>query len=151
MAKALHTTSGRPPREILIVEDDPNDALLLKHAFQRAELPHQLRFVPDGLGALQFVLQEGPYAAAPRPDLILLDLNLPGMHGHDVLVAIKANVSLRQIPVVVMSSSPKVEDVDRAYGNYANSYIVKPFDLARLVNVVQGLDQFWFGTVTLHP
>jgi two-component system response regulator len=139
------------PLEILMVEDSPSDALITREALDYAKLLHRLHVVEDGVRALAFLRREGPYAQAPRPDLILLDLNLPKKDGREVLVEVKADADLRTIPVVVLTTSRAEEDVLRAYGLHANCYIAKPVDFVRFADVVRAIEHFWFTVVTLPP
>ena len=139
------------PIEILMVEDSPSDALITREALDYAKLIHHLHVVQDGVRALAFLRREDPYAQVPRPDLILLDLNLPKKDGREVLVEIKADDHLKTIPVVVLTSSRAEEDVIRAYGLHANCYIAKPVDFVRFAEVVRAIEHFWFTVVTLPP
>jgi CheY-like chemotaxis protein len=137
--------------EILMVEDSPSDALITREALDYAKLLHRLHVVEDGVRALAFLRREGPYAQAPRPDLILLDLNLPRKDGREVLVEVKADDHLKTIPVVVLTTSRADEDILRAYGLHANCYITKPVDFVRFAEVVRAIEHFWFTVVTLPP
>jgi two-component system, chemotaxis family, response regulator Rcp1 len=137
------------PIEILMVEDSPSDALLAREALAHGKLCHNLHVVEDGVEALAFLRREGRYANAPRPHLILLDLNLPRKDGREVLAELKADVDLRTIPVVVLTTSQAEEDIRKVYGLYANCYIVKPVDFQQFIEVVQGIEHFWFTVVTL--
>jgi CheY-like chemotaxis protein len=137
--------------EILMVEDSPSDALITREALDYAKLLHRLHVVEDGVRALAFLRREGPYAQAPRPDLILLDLNLPRKDGREVLVEVKADDHLKTIPVVVLTTSRADEDILRAYGLHANCYITKPVDFVRFADVVRAIEHFWFTIVTLPP
>jgi two-component system, chemotaxis family, response regulator Rcp1 len=139
------------PLDILMVEDSPSDALITREALDYAKLLHHLSVVEDGVRALAFLRREGPYAQAPRPDLILLDLNLPRKDGREVLMEIKADAQLRTIPVVVLTTSRAEEDIFRAYGLHANCYIAKPVDFVHFAEVVRAIEHFWFTIVTLPP
>lgn len=139
------------PVEILLVEDSPTDVLLATEALQHAKLINNLHVMKDGVAALEFLERKGPHANAPRPDLILLDLNLPRKDGRQVLAEIKANPVLKHIPIVVLTTSKAEEDVLQAYGHHANCYITKPVDFAQFVAVVQQVESFWFAVVTLPP
>jgi two-component system, chemotaxis family, response regulator Rcp1 len=139
------------PIEILMVEDSPSDVLITREALDYAKLIHHLHVVQDGVRALAFLRREDPYAQVSRPDLILLDLNLPKKDGREVLVEIKADDHLKTIPVVVLTSSRAEEDVIRAYGLHANCYIAKPVDFVRFAEVVRAIEHFWFTVVTLPP
>ena len=134
--------------EILLVEDNPGDATLTMETFEHAHLRNNLHVVEDGVEALSFLRREDSYVDAPRPDLILLDLNLPRKDGRKVLKEIKADESLKTIPVVVLTTSAAEEDIHKSYGLHANCYIRKPIDLKQFVNVVEGIEQFWFTIVT---
>ncbi|MDQ3812824.1 MAG: response regulator [Armatimonadota bacterium] len=140
--------NGRPI-EILLVEDSPSDVLLAEEALEHAKVNNNLQVVTDGVEALAFLRREGQYADAPRPDLILLDLNLPRKDGREVLAEIKAEPSLKHIPVVILTTSQAEEDVLKAYGLHANCYIVKPVDFNQFADVVKHIEHFWFTVVTL--
>jgi chemotaxis family two-component system response regulator Rcp1 len=135
--------------EILFVEDNPGDIRLMQEAFREVKVPHRLNIVETGVGALQFLRREEGHKGAPRPDMVLLDLNLPDMHGLEVLAAIKTDPGLRRIPAVVFSSSTKREEVVQAYNLNANSYIAKPVELAEFIRVVRGVEEFWLTVVKL--
>jgi two-component system response regulator len=137
------------PVEILLVEDSPTDALLAKEALEYSKVANQLHFVADGVEALDFLRSQGKYANAPRPDLILLDLNLPKKDGREVLQEIKSDQQLRLIPVVVLTTSTSEADVLKTYGLHANCYIVKPVDFEKFAEVVKAIENFWFVIVTL--
>jgi len=141
-------TAGRTV-EILLVEDNPGDARLMREAFKESGLVGNLHVARDGEQALAFLRQEGAYVNSPRPAFILLDLNLPGMHGSEVLAHVKANESLRQIPVFILSTSTRSEDINAAYHLHANCYIPKPVDLGRLLEIGKIIESFWLGTVAL--
>jgi len=135
--------------EILPVEDSPSDRFLAQRALEDAKLVNHLSCVKDGVEALQFLRQEGAFSDAPRPDLILLDLNLPRMSGAEVLEQIKQDASLRTIPVIVLTSSSADDDIARVYGLHANCMVQKPIDFQRFSEVVDGIGEFWFAIVTL--
>jgi chemotaxis family two-component system response regulator Rcp1 len=137
------------PIEILLVEDSPTDVLMTKEAVQCAKVLNNLHVVEDGVDAMAFLRKQGAHAGVPRPDLILLDLNLPRRDGREVLAEIKADPELRIIPVVVLTTSKAEEDVLKAYGLHANCYITKPVDFASFAEVVRSIEQFWFTVVTL--
>jgi len=137
--------------EILLVEDSPTDALLTREALNTAKLLNKLHVVDNGADAIAFLRREGPYAHVPRPDLILLDLNLPRMDGREVLRAIKADDDLKIIPVVVLTSSDAEEDILKSYDLHANCYITKPVEFDKFVTVVRSIHEFWFAVVTLPP
>jgi chemotaxis family two-component system response regulator Rcp1 len=137
------------PVQVLLVEDSPEDVLLTREALKDAEVKSELHVVDDGEKAMAFVRREGPYADAPRPDLVLLDLNLPRKDGREVLAEIKSDPDLHVIPVVVLTTSVSERDVTEAYDHRVNAYVRKPVDLDRFVEVVRSIDDFWFGVVTL--
>ena len=139
------------PIEMLLVEDSPTDILLIQEALLLAKVLNTLHIVEDGVEALAFLRHQGAHTTAPRPDLIILDLNLPRMNGREVLTTIKADPELRAIPVVVLTTSNAEEDILKAYDQHANCYVVKPLDFENFVNVVQSIQQFWFSVVTLPP
>ena len=139
------------PVVILIVEDNPTDVLIAKEGFLGADMPNALHVAADGIVAMEFLRQHGKYAEAPRPDLIVLDLNMPRKNGHEVLAEIKADESLKHIPVVILTTSKSVEDIHKAYGLHANCYISKPVDFDEFTKVVQTIQDFWFSIVTLPP
>ena len=135
--------------EILLVEDNPGDVRLTREALDVGHSRGILSVVNDGVEALAFLRREGRYADVPRPDLILLDLNLPRMGGREVLAAIKADDQLRRIPVVILTTSTDERDVARAYDLHANCYITKPVDFEQFIGVVRALEQFWLSIATL--
>lgn len=139
------------PIEILLVEDNPGDARLTREALASSKVRNRLHHTKDGEEAMAFLRREAPYATAPTPDLILLDLNLPRRDGREVLEDIKRDPALKQIPVVILTSSEAEEDVLRSYRLHANCFITKPVDLEQLTKVVQGIEQFWFTLVRLPP
>lgn len=135
--------------EILLVEDSATDVMLAEEALEHAKVRNHLHVVKDGVEAMAFLRQEGQYADLPRPDLMLLDLNMPRKDGREVLAEVKADESLRTIPVVVLTTSQAQQDVLEAYGLHANCYISKPVDFEQFANVIRAIDQFWFTVVTL--
>ena len=135
--------------DVLLVEDDAGDVLMTQEAFEHHKLRNQLHVVSDGVEALAFLRREGEHADAPRPGLILLDLNLPRKDGREVLAEIKADESLRAIPVVVLTTSEAEEDVLRSYDLHANAYVTKPVDFERFITVVQQIDDFFVTVVKL--
>ena len=135
--------------EILLVEDDPGDVVMTREAFQDYKLRNQLHVVNDGADAMSFLRQEGEYAEMPRPDLVLLDLNLPRMDGREVLEAIKSDPELASIPVVVLTTSENEDDVLRSYSLHANAYVTKPVDFERFIEVVRQIDDFFVTVVRL--
>ncbi|HEY6896292.1 MAG TPA: response regulator [Rhodocyclaceae bacterium] len=140
--------SGRPA-EFLLVEDNPGDVRLTREALAESKLRNNLSVVGDGVEALAFLRREGKYADAPRPDVILLDLNLPRMGGREVLAEIKADPSLRRIPVVVVTSSEAEQDVLASYDLHVNCYVNKPVDLDQFIKVVRSIGTFWLTIVKL--
>lgn len=137
--------------EILLVEDNSADVRLTQEALFEGKVKNRLSVARDGVEAIQFLRREGPYANAPRPDLILLDLNLPRKDGREVLAEIKADPDLRVIPVVVLTTSSAELDVLKSYALHANCYITKPVDLEQFVTVVKSIDDFWLTVVRLPP
>jgi len=135
--------------EILLVEDSPTDVLMTQEALQQARLFNTIHVVEDGVEALTFLRNQGRYRTVQRPDLVLLDLNLPRKNGREVLAEIKADPTLKNIPVVVLTTSHAEEDILKAYDRHANCYVVKPVEFASVVAAVQSLGQFWFSVVTL--
>ena len=140
---------GERPIEVLLVEDDPGDVMMTREAFQDYKLQNQLHVVSDGAEAMEFLRQEGEYAGRPRPDLVLLDLNLPRMDGRQVLEAIKSDPDLASIPVVVLTTSENEDDVLRSYSLHANAYVTKPVDFARFIEVIRQIDDFFVTVVRL--
>lgn len=139
------------PIEILLVEDSPADVRLTQEGLRNSKVRNNLNVAQDGDEALAFLRQEGPHAGTPRPDLILLDLNLPKRSGREILEDIKNDPSLRSIPVVVLTTSEADEDILRAYHLQAACYITKPVSLDRFMKVVQAIDEFWLSIVKLPP
>ncbi|HZW29977.1 MAG TPA: response regulator [Isosphaeraceae bacterium] len=137
------------PVEILLVEDNPGDVRLTIEALRDGKVRNHLNVVTDGVEALLYLRQEGKYAAAARPDLILLDLNLPRKDGREVLAEIKADPHLRSIPVVILTTSQADQDILKSYELNANCYITKPVDLDQFISVVRSIEDFWFTVVTL--
>lgn len=137
------------PIDILLVEDNPGDARLILESLKEDKMSNRLDVVEDGVEALGFLRQKGEYAEAPRPDLILLDLNLPKKGGDEVLAEIKGDKELRTIPVVILTSSKAEEDVLKAYDLNANCYITKPISLDQFVKVVKSIKEFWSTIVKL--
>jgi CheY-like chemotaxis protein len=142
-------THNGTPVDILLVEDNPGDVRLTREALLEGKVFNNLHWAKDGVEALEFLHQEGKHNKAPRPDIILLDLNLPKKDGREVLAAIKNDADLRHIPVVVLTTSQAEEDVARSYDLHANCFITKPVDLQKFIHVVQSIDQFWLSVVTL--
>ena len=137
------------PFEILLVEDNPGDVELTREALHDSKVHMNLSVVNDGVEALAFLRREEQYAGAPRPDLILLDLNLPKKDGRAVLAEIKQDRTLRHIPVVILTSSQAEQDILRAYDLHANCYVTKPVDFDQFITIVRSIEQFWFTVVKL--
>jgi chemotaxis family two-component system response regulator Rcp1 len=145
------TTKNGEPIEILLVEDNPGDVRLTREALQDAKVRNTMHVVIDGVQAMGFLHKEDPFRNAPRPDLILLDLNLPKKNGFEVLRDIKADEELKRIPVVVLTTSQAEEDIVRSYDLFANAYISKPVDLQQFLSVVKAIEGFWLEIVRLPP
>jgi chemotaxis family two-component system response regulator Rcp1 len=139
----------RDPVEILLVEDSPGDIRLVQEAFRESGFSSRLNIARDGEQALAFLRQQGEYSQSPRPAFIILDLNLPRKDGREVLAEIKKDKKLRQIPVIVLSTSTSTEDVLRAYDLHANCYVAKPLDIEHLVQLGRSLQEFWLSTAIL--
>lgn len=142
------TRAGRPI-EILLVEDNPGDVRLVQEALSEGKLMNRMSVVTDGVSALRFLRQEGRHEEAPRPDLVLLDLNLPGKDGHEVLADMKEDADLRSIPVVVLTGSKEEHDILRAYDCHVNCYVTKPVGLGEFMNIVRTVEHFWLSIVEL--
>ena len=136
---------------ILMVEDSPTDVMMTREAFDYYKVLNPLHVTEDGVEAIAVLRREGKHAAAPRPGLIILDLNLPRKSGQEVLQELKTDPELKNIPVVVLTTSKAEEDVAKSYGLHANCYITKPVDFAKFVEVVRSINDFWLGVVTLPP
>lgn len=136
------------PIKILLVEDNPGDALLTRETLEVSKILHELFHVETGTAALEFLRNEGAYEDAPKPDMMLLDLNLPGMDGREVLAVVKQDPELRRIPVVVLTSSQAEEDVVRSYNLHANAYVTKPVGLEGFAKIVKGIECFWWSIVS---
>ena len=139
------------PIEVLLVEDDPGDVLMTQEAFEEHKVRNNLSVVSDGAEALAYLRREGKYADAVRPDLILLDLNLPRRDGREVLAEIKKDPELGRIPVVVLTTSAADEDILRSYELHANAYVTKPVDFERFIQVIRQIDEFFVSVVKLPP
>ena len=144
-------TDGRSRIEILLVEDNPGDERLTREALKEGKVYSNLHWVKDGVEAMEFLNKKGKYAGMPRPDIILLDLNLPKKDGREVLQEIKNDDALKRIPVVILTTSKAEEDVLRTYNLHANCYVTKPVDLEKFIVVVKSIDIFWLTVVTLPP
>ncbi len=139
------------PIEILLVEDNPGDVRLTQEAVREAKIRNTLNVVNDGEQAIAYVRRQGEFADRPRPDLILLDLNLPRKDGREVLQDLKCDPDLHRIPVVVLTSSEAEQDILRTYDLYANAYVTKPVDLEQFMHVVSSIQDFWLNIVKLPP
>jgi len=139
------------PVEILLVEDNPLDVIMTREALEDGKVCNNLSVVEDGEQAMDFLHRKGAYADAPRPDVILLDLNLPRKDGREVLIEIKADPMLQHIPVIVLTTSKAEEDIVRSYKLHANCFITKPVDLEQFTNVIKSIEDFWFEIVKLPP
>ena len=137
------------PREILLIEDSPSDADLARGALGQGKILNNLHFVEDGVEAMKFLRRKEPYLRVPRPDLILLDLNLPKKTGVEVLTEIKTDQSLKLIPVVILSTSAAQEDIIQSYSLHANCYITKPVDFVQFTKVIRLIEEFWLAVVQL--
>jgi CheY-like chemotaxis protein len=137
------------PIEVLLVEDDPGDVLLIKEAFEFNKVHNNLNVVNDGEQALSYLRRQGPHTEAHRPDLVLLDLNLPRKDGREVLAEVKQDPDLRTIPIVVLTTSEAEEDVLKSYQLHANAYVTKPVDFERFVSIVRQIDDFFVSVVRL--
>ena len=135
--------------EVLLVEDNPGDVRLTQEAFKEGRVLVNLTVARDGVEAMDVLAKRGPHVNRARPDLILLDLNLPKKNGREVLVEIKADADLKRIPVIVMTTSKAEQDIHKAYNLNANCYITKPVDLDQFLNVVRSIEDFWLTIVTL--
>jgi CheY-like chemotaxis protein len=145
------TEPPRGPLGVLLVEDDPGDVLIAREALKASRLKSRLTVVPDGVEAIAYLRRQDGYAEAERPDLILLDLNLPRKTGHEVLAEVKSDPALRKIPIVVLTTSGAVEDVERSYDLHANVYVTKPVDFDHFTEVVKQIDDFFLTVAQLPP
>jgi chemotaxis family two-component system response regulator Rcp1 len=139
------------PVEILLVEDNPGDVRLTLEALKDGKVLNRLHVVEDGVAALDFLFMREPYAEVPRPDLILLDLNLPKKNGREILATIKSDEALKTIPVVILTTSQAEEDILRAYSLHANCYISKPVGFEQFTHIVRSIESFWLTIVKLPP
>ena len=143
------THEEAPPVEILLVEDNPGDYRLTQEALREGKVYNNLHWAQDGVEAIDFLRRRGKYSGVPRPDIVLLDLNLPKKDGRQVLSEIKGDEELRSIPVVILTTSQAEEDVLRSYDLHANCYVTKPVDLEKFITVIQSIDRFWLTIATL--
>ena len=146
-----NANSKVPAIQVLLVEDNPGDVRLTREAFQDAKVHLEMHVAIDGVEAMEFLFQEGKYANAQRPDLILLDLNLPRKDGREVLKEIKEHPNLKAIPVVILTTSASDVDIEGSYLLHANCYISKPVDMEGFLTVVKSIDDFWLTVVKLPP
>ena len=137
--------------DILLVEDNPGDVRLAQEALKESKIRNRLYVVEDGVEAMDFLRQQGKYGGVPRPDLILLDLNLPRKSGREVLTEVKNDESLKRIPVVVLTVSKAEEDIMKCYSNHANCYITKPLDFSQFMEITKSIEEFWLTIVKLPP
>jgi len=137
--------------DILLVEDNPGDVRLAQEALKESKVRNKLYVVEDGVEAMAFLRRQGRHADAPRPDLILLDLNLPRKSGREVLAEVKTDSDLRRIPVVVLTVSKAEEDIIKCYDHHANCYITKPLDFSQFMEVTKSVEDFWLNIVKLPP
>jgi chemotaxis family two-component system response regulator Rcp1 len=137
--------------EILLIEDNPGDVRLIQEALKENKVKNRLHVAQDGVEALDFLTQKGAFASVPRPDLILLDLNLPKKDGREVLSDIKADPNLKRIPVVVLTTSDDERDILASYNLHANAYVTKPLDLEQFLHIVRQIEGFWLTVVSLPP
>lgn len=147
----MNAQASGKPIEILLVEDNPGDVRLTREALKDGKVLNRLSVVTDGVEAMEYLRRKGQYAAAPRPDVILLDLNLPRKDGREVLAELKTDPDLKRIPVVVLTTSDAEKDVLKAYDLHANCYITKPMDLMQFTTVVRAAEDFWLTIVKLPP
>lgn len=147
----MNAQASGKPIEILLVEDNPGDVRLTREALKDGKVLNRLNVVTDGVEAMEYLRRQGQYAAAPRPDVILLDLNLPRKDGREVLAELKTDPDLKRIPVVVLTTSDAEKDVLKAYDLHANCYITKPMDLMQFTTVVRAAEDFWLTIVKLPP
>jgi len=144
----MNTQSGRQI-EVLLVEDNSGDVRLMQEALKDSKVRNHLHVVNDGEAAMMFLRREGKYSGGPTPDLVLLDLNLPGKDGREVLAEIKQDPLLKHIPVVIVTTSSAEEDILKSYGLHANCYITKPVNFDQFIKVVHSIENFWFSIVKL--
>lgn len=144
-------TTPAKPIEVLLVEDDPGDVVMTREALAESKVLNSLHVVSDGEQALKFLRRQSPYGDAPRPGLVLLDLNLPRVDGHHVLAEVKNDPELRRIPVVVLTTSQAEEDILQSYDLHANAFVSKPVDFDRFLDVIRQVDAFYIAVVSLPP
>lgn len=147
----MPSSTPSTPIEILLVEDNPGDADLIREGLAGFKVRNTLHVVDDGMEAMEFLRRQGKYGSAPRPGLILLDLNLPKKNGREVLAEVKTDKELRRIPIVILTTSKEEEDILKSYNLHANCYITKPIGLTQFIKVVQSIEDFWLTVVKLPP
>lgn len=147
----MNLSENRSPVDILLVEDNPGDVRLTQEALKEGKIFSNLHVTKDGIEAMAFLRREGKYSDAVRPDLILLDLNLPKKDGREVLAEIKGDKKFRKIPVVILTTSKAEEDIHQAYDLHGNCYITKPVDLDQFMQVIQSIQSFWLTLVEFPP
>jgi chemotaxis family two-component system response regulator Rcp1 len=147
----MNTRSILKPIDILLVEDNPGDVRLTIEGLKEGKILNNLNVVSNGVEALAFLRKEGQYADVPRPELILLDLNLPRKDGREVLAEIKNDANLKRIPVVILTSSQAEQDIVKSYNLHANCFITKPVELDQFIGVIKSIEQFWLTVVKLPP
>ena len=147
----MNTNGGKEPIEILLVEDNPGDIRLTKEAFKDCKIESNLSVVMDGDEAIEYLKREGKYQDSVKPQLVLLDLNLPKINGLEVLKEIKSNVKFKMIPVIILTTSKAEEDIVNAYTANANCYINKPVDLDGFYKIIESIEYFWFSTAVFPP
>lgn len=145
----MNLAANSVPIDLLLVEDDPGDVVMTREALSDARVLHNLHVIDNGESAVAFLRREGRYSDVPRPDLIFLDLNLPRLDGREVLALIKADESLRKIPVVILTTSDAEEDIARSYDLHANAYVTKPVDFDAFIHVVRQVDDFFLSVARL--
>ena len=144
-------TDAGQPVEILLAEDNPGDARLTEKAFDRGNIINNLHVVENGIETMKFLNREGEYGEKPRPDLVLLDLNMPGKDGWEVLEEVQDDLELARIPIIVLTSSEAEEDIVKSYELQANAYLTKPVDFQGFLEIVDGFEEFWLSVVKMPP
>ncbi len=137
--------------EVLLVEDNPGDVVLIKEGFREGKFDNTIHTAEDGVEAMAFLRKEGQHTDKPRPDLVLLDINLPRKNGHEVLQEIKNDSDLKMLPVVMLTTSDRMEDIRKSYASHVNAYMTKPVNLGDLMEAVKAIESFWFEFVKLPP
>ena len=145
----MHRKKRNKPIEIMLIEDNLGDNRLTKEVFKEAAVPNRIQIVTNGVEAMQYLNQDGHYQNAARPDLILLDLNIPKKDGREILKELKENPDLKCIPIIVLTTSQSEMDIKSTYEHYANAYITKPRDLNEFIEVIKSIEEYWLRTVEL--